>query len=196
MNYLAIVGVMFLSVISVCAQTEEDKQALRDLKAVYEQAIKSDDLSPLKAHLAKDFSAVMITGKEVKSYDQLDAFWKKAKEYMGDDASYSVKVNADDSLFIENIAIAKGTSEDIVDADGNILKFGTAWTAVCQKLPDGSWKLTRLQVTTHPVENPFAKMVGKAKLWITAMVTGFVALLMGLVLGRRMGYKNALRAKA
>ncbi|BDS06166.1 hypothetical protein NT6N_12060 [Oceaniferula spumae] len=194
MKRYIILFALLVSALPVIAQTEEDKQALRDLKATYESAIKNNDLTPLKKHLTEDFSAVMLTGEEVKSFDELQAFWDKAKEYMGEDSSYSVSVSADDSTFIDNIAIAKGSSKDSIDTNGSTLDFSTAWTAVCRKMPDGTWKLARLQVTTHPVDNPFAKLANKMTLWITAMATGFVALLIGLIAGKRMGYKKAMAA--
>lgn len=195
MKRILICLALIISALPAVAQTEQDKQALRDLKAIYEAAIKNDDLSPLKPHLTDDFSAVMLTGEEVKSYDELQAFWKKAKDYMGEDSNYTVSLSADDSTFIENIAIAKGTSKDSLMTNGTQLEFTTAWTAVCRKMPDGSWKLARLQVTTHPIENPFAQLAGKMKLWLISIGTGVVALIMGLVIGKRMGYKNAMAAK-
>ncbi len=196
MKYFLIPLALLASFVSITAQTEQDKQALRDLKSTYEEAIKKDDLSLLKEHLSDDFSAIMITGEEVKNFDELQAFWKQAKDYMGKDSTYAVTVNADDSIFIDNIAIAKGRSEDTVETGRTTLNFTTAWTAVCRKMPDGSWKLTRLQVTTHPVDNPFAQLADKMKLWIVALGTGFVALLIGLFAGKRMGYKKAQRVNS
>jgi len=196
MKRLIIFFALLVSALPLLAQTEQDKQALRDLKATYESAIKNNDLSPLKAHLTDDFSAVMLTGEEVKSFDELQAFWKKAQEYMGEDSSYTVSVSADDSTFIDNIAIAKGTSKDSVTAKGSTFDFTTTWTAVCRKLPDGSWKLARLQVTTHPVDNPFSKLAHKMKLWLTSIGVGFMTLLIGLIVGKRMGFKKAMAANS
>ena len=66
----------FLTLLPAFSQ-EADKQALRDLKATYEQAIAAGDLSVIEPYLADDFTAVMITADEVEDYDGIKAYWKK-----------------------------------------------------------------------------------------------------------------------
>ena len=80
--------------------SEQDKQALRDIKAVYEQAMESGDLATLQPLLADDFSAIMITGEKVESFSELESFWQQALEFIGKDSQYSVSIDTDDSIFI------------------------------------------------------------------------------------------------
>ncbi len=67
--------ILFLLLTALPAFSQEaDKQALRDLKAIYERAIAEKDLELIKPHLAADFTAVMITADEVKDYDGIKAY--------------------------------------------------------------------------------------------------------------------------
>ena len=166
-----------------CNTLEEDKQALRDLKALYETSVKSGDLSPLKPHLADNFSAIMITGEVVNSYTELDEFWKKSLSYLGDDAEYSVVINPDDSVFIDNIALSSGNSVDQVTGTTD-LSFTTTWSSVAQKQTDGSWQILRIQVTTHPVNNPFSGAFYKWKTIIYSCGAALIALLVGFFFGK------------
>ncbi len=167
-----------------CDTLEQDKQALRDLKTLYETSVKSGDLSPLKPHLADDFSAIMVTGEVVNSYTELDAFWKKSLSYLGDGAEYSVTVNPDDSVFIDNIALSSGSSVDQITGTTE-LSFTTTWSSVAQKQADGTWKLLRIQVTTHPIENPFGEAFHQWKTILCASGAGLITLLIGFFFGKK-----------
>lgn len=164
---------------------EQDKQALRNLKDIYERAMASGDLAPLKPLLADNFSAIMITGETVNSYTELDKFWKKALSYLGEDVRYTVKIDPNDSLFIGDIALSSGKSTDKVSGSTD-LTFTTNWSSVAKKQTDGNWKLLRIQVTTHPIENPFSKEFHK---WKTILYTGIAALI-ALVVGFMFGKKK------
>jgi ketosteroid isomerase-like protein len=179
-----ILTLLVLCNLAFCDTLEQDKQALRDLKTLYETSVKSGDLSPLKPHLADNFSAIMITGEIVNSYTELDAFWKKSLSYLGDDAEYTVTINPDDSIFIDNIALSSGSSVDQITGSTN-LSFTTTWSSVAQKQADGSWKLLRIQVTTHPIDNPFSEAFYQWKTILYACGAGLLALLIGYFIGKR-----------
>lgn len=177
-------ALLLLLALPLSAQ-EEDKQALRDLKAVYEKAIATKDLDLIKPHLASDFSAVMITADEVKDYDGIKAYWKKVEEFIGKDGTYTVSIVPDDTLFEGNIAIAKGIAKEKVVRKGKNIEILTKWTAIARK-EEGNWKLVRIQATIDPVKNPIVTALGKARLWITGTVAAIAGLLIGL-LWRRIG---------
>ncbi len=176
-------ALLLLLALPVSAQ-EEDKQALRDLKATYEKAIATKDLDLLKPHLASDFSAVMITADEVKDYEGIKAYWKKVEEFIGEDGTYTVSIEPDDTIFQGDIAIAKGIAKEKVVRKGKTIDLVTKWTAIARK-EEGKWKLVRIQATIDPVNNPIISVLNKGKLWITGSVAGVTGLLIGWLLGRR-----------
>ena len=163
---------------------EKNKQALRDLKAIYERAIAEKNLELIKPHLAADFTAVMITADEVEDYDGIKAYWAKVEEFIGEDGTYTVSVEPDDTIFEGNIAIAKGTAKEHVIRNGKTIDLTSKWTAIARQ-EGGTWKLVRIQASIDPVKNPIITALNKGKLWLTGGVAGVVGLLIGLMLGRR-----------
>lgn len=172
-------ALLLLLALPLCAR-EEDKQALRDLKAVYEKAIATKDLELIKPHLASDFTAVMITADEVKDYDGIKAYWKKVEDFIGKDGTYTVTIEPDETIFQGDIAIAKGIAKEHVVRKGKTIGLVTKWTAIARK-EEGKWKLVRIQATIDPVNNPIITALGKAKLWITGGVAAIAGLLTGLL---------------
>jgi ketosteroid isomerase-like protein len=165
---------------------EQEKEALRSLRGIYEKAIASRDLSTLKPHLAADFSAVMITADEVKGYDGMLAYWKKVEDFLGKDGTYQVTIDPDDTIFEGNIAIAKGRAKEHVVRNGKTLGFTSQWTAIARK-EDGEWKIVRIQASIDPIGNPIIGVLQGYSKWITAIA----ALIGGLVIGRLLPGKKA-----
>lgn len=182
MKIIPLLLVLCLPVFAV----EEDKVALRNLRAVYEKAIANRDLAALKPHLAGDFTAVMITADEVKGYDGILAYWKKVEDFLGKDGTYQVTIDPDDTIFEGNIAIAKGRANEHAVRSGKALDFVSQWTAIARK-EGGEWKLVRIQASIDPVENPIIKALQGHKQWII----GLAALLGGLLIGRLLPRRKA-----
>lgn len=159
--------------------SEEDKEALRKLRGLYEQAISSRDLESLKPHLAADFTAVMITSDEVKGFDGITAYWKKVEDFLGKDGTYQVTIDPDDTLFEGNLALAKGLAKEHVVRGGKTLDFTSRWTAIARK-ENGAWKLVRIHAGIDPVGNPIIGVLQGYTKWFTAIV----ALIGGLLIGR------------
>lgn len=166
--------------------TEEDKVALRNLKAIYEKAIASRDLASLKPHLAADFTAVMITADEVKGFDGILAYWKKVEDFIGKDGTYQVTVDADDTIFEGNIAIAKGRANEKTVSGGENIDFVSKWTAIARK-EGGEWKLVRLQASIDPIGNPIIKALQGYQ----SGFIGLAALVGGLIIGRLLPRRKA-----
>jgi ketosteroid isomerase-like protein len=167
--------------------SEEDKEALRNLRGIYEQAIVARDFSALKPHLASDFTAVMITADEVKGYDGILAYWKKVEGFLGEKGTYKVTIEPDDTTFEGNLALAKGRALEQVTRSGKAFVFTTQWTAIARK-EGGAWKLVRLQATIDPVGNPIVASIQRMKLW----TIGVVMLLGGFVIGRLLPRRKVL----
>ena len=163
---------------------EVEKEALRELKATYERAIAEGNLSIIEPYLAEDFTAVMITADEVSDYEGIKAYWKKVTEFIGEDGTYTVSIEPDDTIFEGNIAIAKGTAREHVVRGGKEIDLISKWTAIARK-EGNSWKLVRIQASVDPVNNPIVTALGKTKLWITGAIATICGLLIGWLLGKR-----------
>ena len=176
--------ILFLLLTALPAFTQEaDKQALRDLKTIYERAIAEKDLELIKPHLAADFTAVMITADEVKDYDGIKAYWDKVEDFIGEDGTYTVSVEPDDTIFEGNIAIAKGIAKEQVVRGGKNINLTSKWTAIARKEGE-TWKLVRIQASIDPVTNPIIKALQQGKLWITGAIAAVAGLLVGWLLSR------------
>jgi len=171
-----------LLVIALClplSANEQDKDALRNLRSVYEKAIAERNLELLKPHLAPDFTAVMITADEITGYDGILGYWKKVEDFLGEDGTYQVSIDPDDTIFEGNIAIAKGRAKEQVVRSGKHLDFTSKWTAIARKEGD-AWKVVRIQASIDPIENPIITALQGYQQWLI----GLVALLGGLIIGR------------
>jgi len=166
-----------------------DHDALRKLKRAYEEAVAQDRVDALVPYLDKQFTGIMLTGEQVVGEEGIRAYWKKIKDLMGPGGKYTVTVEPDDlSMLFGDIAVAKGTTADVVVTDRGEYRFTSRWTAVCRKV-DGEWKILRVQGSMDPVANPFVKkLVTTSAVWSggggggVGLVAGLAG---GLLLGRR-----------
>ncbi len=164
---------------ALVAGSEADHDALRALVPKYEEAANQGKPELLKPYLDPDFTGVMVTGDEVSTPATLDAYWAKIQKLLGEGGKYHVKVNvADRSIISGDLAVAHGTTADVVTARGKEYRFEGRWTAVCRKR-DGQWKVLRIQGSMDPVLNPFVT----AAISGASMTAGAVAGIVGLVVG-------------
>ena len=163
----------------------DDRQALRDLRAVYEEAAATGDIETLRPHLAEDFTAVMITAHEIQGFDGVLDYWKLVEDFIGEGGSYQLSIDPDETIFEGDIAIAKGrASEQVTMKGGRLIEFTSLWTAVLRK-EDGVWKLVRVQGSIDPVSNPIIDYLNRAKLWIHGGIGLVIGLIAGCLLWRR-----------
>jgi uncharacterized protein (TIGR02246 family) len=176
-NHLVIGIVGFglsLFISSSRADDEIDRTALRMIRTNYMEAVNSADPSRIAPNLSKDVTGVMVTGEEVKGFDELAAYWKKIQGLMGPGGSYHVTVNVDKTELFGDVALSRGTTDDVVRlGTGKEMPFNSHWTAVCRK-ENGTWKVLRMQATMDPVDNIFISL-RLAKSRITAGGVGFLA---------------------
>ena len=59
------------------ADEQADREALTKIRALYEEAVKSDDVSKLLPHMGANLTAVTPTAEEVKGGQELQAYFKK-----------------------------------------------------------------------------------------------------------------------
>jgi ketosteroid isomerase-like protein len=165
------------------ADEEADRAALRKIRGLYEEVVKTDDLTKLMPYLAEDLTAVTPTGEEIKSPQELQAYFKKVWGMIGKGGTYEVKANLGRTDFYGDIAVSSGTTDEFIrSAAGNEFKQLGFWTAVTRKI-DGQWKVIRMHGSMDPLTNSFVTTFHAAELKITKWVYGLGGLIVGLLLG-------------
>jgi ketosteroid isomerase-like protein len=185
-------GIYVFAVVAGCAllipgishaDEQEDRAALSKIRGIYEEVVKTDDLTKLMPYLAEDLSAVTPTGEEVKSPQELQAYFKKVWGMIGKGGTYEVKANLGRTDFYGDIAVSSGTTdESIRSAAGNDFKQLGLWTAVTRKI-DGQWKVIRMHGSMDPLTNSFVTTFRAAELKITKLIYGLGGLGVGLLVG-------------
>jgi ketosteroid isomerase-like protein len=178
------------------ADEEADHNALRKIRATYEDALNNNDLTKVKPLLADGFTGVMISGEEIKSFEDMQAFWKRVWGLIGVGGSYHVKVLTDQTDFFGDVGVSRGYTEEVFHtAAGKEFALRPRWTAVTRR-QNGEWKIFRVHAAINPMDNVIvAEIVKRAKL--TFGVSGLVAgLLLGLVVGSLWPKKNSPRPAA
>jgi ketosteroid isomerase-like protein len=171
-------GILCCFISTTRADEESDRAALRLIRTNYMEAIDSGQVAKLAPYLSKDVTGVMVTGEEVKGLDGLEAYWKKIQDLIGPGGSYHVAVNVDKTDLYGDVAVSRGSTEDVVRlGNGKELHFNSYWTSVCQK-EDGGWKVVRMEATMNPVDNVFISL----KLQKTKLIYGMGGFAAGVVL--------------
>jgi ketosteroid isomerase-like protein len=168
---------------------EAEREALRQLRSVYEAAIRDNRVEALAPLLHDDFHGVMVTGRAVTGLAGLQQYWTDIRALMGEGGKYTTTLKPEASVFVGDLALARGTSDDVVvTGGGEEFRFTTAWTAVLQKV-NGQWKIRQAQASMDPVNNAFTRTFTRRMLrWtmplavLAGLVVGFVG---AKVLGRR-----------
>jgi ketosteroid isomerase-like protein len=177
------VGLLLSSAMTLHADEQADHEALRKIKAVYEESLKSDDLSKLFPHLGGNMTAVTPTGEEVKGAQQLQAYFKSIWDLIGKGGTYQVKVNVTNTDLYGDIAVSYGTTDEFVKtAEGREYKFPMLWTAVARREGDG-WKAIRMHGSMNPLTNVFVTTRLNATKWIYGGGGLVVGLVGGFLLG-------------
>jgi ketosteroid isomerase-like protein len=158
---------------------ESAHAALRQIKTVYENAIRTGDLSPLKPLFVPETSAVMILGQEVKSFAELEEHWKYVRNLIGPGGSYSTTLHPERSLIYGDIAVSRGVSDEVVTTGaGQEYKFTSRWTAVSHRVGN-EWKVIRLHGSMDPVTNVFTTTFLRS----TKYTYGIGGVIVGALLG-------------
>jgi ketosteroid isomerase-like protein len=177
------------------ANEEADHEALRRLKTAYEEAVRNNQIDTLAGHFHADFHGVMVTGRAVNSFADVQQFWRDIRGLIGEGGSYTTTVNPERSVILGDIALARGTTDDVVKTgDGHEFHFNTLWTATLQK-EGGNWKLRTLQGTMDPIANPFVREFARRTVVTFASGAGVAGLLLGLLLGAVWQRRRAKRLK-
>ncbi|HXT11716.1 MAG TPA: nuclear transport factor 2 family protein [Candidatus Angelobacter sp.] len=175
---MAMLGIVCCFTSTMRADDEADRAALRLIRTNYMEAVNSGQIDELAPYLSKDVTGVMVTGEEVKGLDGLKAYWKKIQGLIGPGGSYHVNVNVDKTDLYGDVAVSRGSTEDVVRlGNGKELHFGSYWASVCHK-EDGGWKVVRMEAVMNPVENVFISL----RLLKTKLAYGIGGLILGALL--------------
>ena len=194
----ALLAFATLLIVSTVVQADEeaDHNALRKLRATYEDALNNNDMTKLKPALADGFSGVMISGDEIKSFEDLQAFWKRVWEMIGAGGSYHVNVVTDQTDFFGDVGVSRGYNEEVFHtAAGKEYVVRPKWTAVTRR-QNGEWKIFRVHAALNPIDN----VAITEKVYRAGQIFGFsgvaAGLILGLLVGALWGKKRAARPAA
>ena len=176
---IATLLVLALAVPAAAADgSEEDKEALRAMARLFEQAVAQHDLRKFQDVLAPEFVATLVTD-EVVTRESMVKFWDWVWGLIGPKGQWQVKIEPEPTLFFGDIAVARGVANDhIVDARGRDYRFNWHWTVVLHKR-DGQWKPIVGHGSMDPLGNPFIQV---EQTWMKILFGGG-GLLAGLVVG-------------
>lgn len=187
--------IFFLAVNQAVAQpvitnggTEAEHQQLREMKAVYEDAISHNKLDLLKPMLDENFSFVTFTDSvfdiKKQSFEDFKKDWNDTRNKMLKGGSYSVILDPDVSLIIGDIAIASGTAyHKIVKGDGTTYELPGQFTVVLHR-KNNAWKVIRVHSSIKSFDNPLLTDTVKR----LVIKTGIAALALGMLVGALLAY--------
>ena len=162
---------------------ESEHEALRQLKGIYERAISENNIDALAPYFSDQFHGVMLTGRVVTNFDELKRFWADMRELIGEGGSYTTTLNPERSVVNGDVALARGSSNDVVvTSEKNEFRFTSYWTAVLQKQA-GQWKLVQVQGTIDPIDNPFVREFNRRENRIVIPLSAIGGLVLGLIAG-------------
>jgi hypothetical protein len=159
-------------------------QELRGMKKIYEDAVNSGDLKTLAPVFGPQTSGVVATNEEFHTLDEMQQIFDRFKSTLGPGYIYRVTLNPERSLIYDDIAVARGTSDEYVKiSNGHEFNLTTRWTAVLRR-ENGQWHLLRSQVSMDPFHNP----VNEYFFASVKKIYGGGGLAIGLIAGILLGY--------
>lgn len=163
---------------------------LRELRAVYEKAIATGDLSPLEPLFAPDSSGVAVDNQPFKNFAELKGIYDRFRaQFPG--VVYRITLQPELSQLYGDIAVAHGTAEENVKTAAGEFPYPSRFTVVLRRTDQG-WKLVRSQMTMDPFRNSVVQhFLSRTKLYF-----GLGALAAGALVGFIIGRVSARRPAA
>lgn len=178
-----IVALFFSHPIAAASDEAALHDELRQLKAVYENAINTGDFSQLESVFDAASSGVVVDNQPFKTPADLKAIYARFHASLPG-VVYRIKLNPEKSLILDNLAVAYGTGEEYVKTDAGEFNYTTSFTAVLRRDDQQKWKLVRSQFTMDPFKNSVVQyFITKTKLYFGGGALG-VGLIGGFILGR------------
>ena len=166
------------------AADEAEHEALRQLKALYERAIRDNQVGALGPYFSDELYGVMLTGRVVKNVNELRQYWADIRKLIGEGGTYTTTLTPERSVIIGDVALARGSSDDVVvTSDKQEFHFNSYWTAVLRK-QDRQWKLVQVQGTIDPIDNPFVREFNRRYTRMVMALSALGGFGIGLVVAR------------
>ncbi len=154
---------------------EQDREALRNIQRIFEQAVENNDIEQIRAHSDPNFSYVSFTDRAFPSFDAFQQQWQTTREKMVGSGSFNTQLNPEPSLFIDDIAVCHGNSNNhMVNNAGEAFEFTSNWTVIFKRTA-GEWKVLRAHNSLNPFSNPMLNQAIKKstmKLGLASFITG------------------------
>lgn len=163
---------------------EEDREQLRSIQTIFERAVEKNTLEDIKEYIDSDFSIVSFTDKSFGDFDSFNKEWKITRQNIVGRGGFTTKLNPEPSLFIDDMAICKGRSDNtMLDNKGQHFEYTSNWTVIFKRT-DGIWKILRAHSSLDPFRNPVLVSNVKRKILISSLL----AFIMGSVTCSVVGY--------
>ncbi|MDH5324705.1 MAG: DUF4440 domain-containing protein [Gammaproteobacteria bacterium] len=163
---------------------ESEREKLRAIQVVFEQAVASNNIEALRPHTDPEFSYVSFTDRSFADFDAFSKQWDLTRKEMVGNGSFTTQLNPQPSLFLGDIAVCTGNSENtMVDKRGQSFTFSSHWTVVMKKSA-GDWKVLRAHNSLDPFSNPMLVHAVKSKV----LQTGALAFIVGGALCSLLSY--------
>lgn len=171
------------------SQLHDELRAVRD---EMEKALNARDLDGLLKHLDERVVFSTMNGDVVTGHQGVKDYFSKMLS-APDSRVKSVKAHFEATelsrLYDGVIATAYGTTDDHYELkDGMAFNMKAQWSTTLRRSPDGTWKILTFHYSANVFDNPVRDLeVGLIKkVGIGAAV---LALIIGLLIGRRLGRK-------
>lgn len=195
------VVVLFLLCLPVCAQVtnaasaddEASHKALRELRDSMVNALNKGDMEALVPHLHKNIVFTAMNGEVCRGHDEVRAYFKRMVTDPGHIVE-SIHVNPTvdhlTDLYGGVAGVAYGSSVDNYKlTSGQEFEVHARWSATLVK-EDGNWQIASFQSAANIFDNPLLNKAKSSLYWVSA-VSGLIALVLGLLIGRRWGKSAA-----
>ncbi len=135
-------------------QYERDREQLRIIQKAFENAVENNTLEDIRAYVHSDFSIVSFTDKAFEDFDSFCKQWNITRQEIVGAGSFTTQLNPEPSLFIDDLAICKGRSDNkMVDKKGTHFEYTSHWTVIFRRIDD-NWKILRAHNSLDPFGNP------------------------------------------
>lgn len=157
---------------------DQDRKQLREIQAIFEDAVLNNTIGNIKTHIHPDFSFVSFSDSLFTNFEAFETQWKKTRAEMVGSGSFTTALNPLPADFHGDIAVTQGNSDNVlVNPKGKTFNYTSNWTVVFKRDGD-NWKVLRAHNSLNPFDNPMLIDGVKSKVVqasIAAGLTGAIA---------------------
>jgi ketosteroid isomerase-like protein len=175
------------------ADTEQDHQALRNLRTQAAEALNANNFAQIEPLLAKNFTLVTVDNHKFTNIQDFKAYWNGLFHDKGailKNIKVDPQADALTNFLTPDVGIVYGVSDDTYNfTDGDTRQMNTRWTAVVKKEADG-WKLVSVHFSSNILDNPVLTAAKKMSYWYATggLIVGLIIGILGMMLFRRRAY--------